>query len=121
MNPFLGELDFSSAGPAQAAATSLSRCSGTPFSPRTSSSQACRSSTRTAPRNGALHLAARCLLALRRERHGVANVGFESVAVLCFYLLGLCILVFGRLRQLGSGHARSTGRGTAPWGFAQRS
>ena len=33
---------------------------------------------------------------IRRERRGVANIGFESVAVLCFYLLGLAVLVFGR-------------------------
>jgi cation:H+ antiporter len=31
---------------------------------------------------------------IRRERRGVANIGFESVAVLGFYLLGLVILVW---------------------------
>jgi cation:H+ antiporter len=31
---------------------------------------------------------------IRRERRGVANIGFESVAVLAFYLLGLVTLVW---------------------------
>ncbi|WP_245232653.1 sodium:calcium antiporter [Thiorhodococcus minor] len=32
---------------------------------------------------------------IRRERRGVANIGFESLAVLVFYLMGLSVLVFG--------------------------
>jgi cation:H+ antiporter len=30
---------------------------------------------------------------IRRERRGVANIGFESMAVLIFYLLGMATLV----------------------------
>jgi cation:H+ antiporter len=32
---------------------------------------------------------------IRRERRGVANIGFESVGVLVFYLIGIGVLVFG--------------------------
>ncbi|AGA90190.1 Ca2+/Na+ antiporter [Thioflavicoccus mobilis 8321] len=31
---------------------------------------------------------------IRRERRGVANIGFESVAVLAFYFVGVAVLVF---------------------------
>ncbi len=31
---------------------------------------------------------------VRRQRHGVANIGFESIAVLTFYLVGMAVLIW---------------------------
>ncbi|WPL16465.1 hypothetical protein Thiowin_01419 [Thiorhodovibrio winogradskyi] len=43
----------------------------------------------------AILLTATLLLGLiQRQRHGLANIGFESVAVLGFYLIGLAVLVW---------------------------